>query len=127
MTEDHPGPGEPGPPQPGIVPLRPLDAGEIVGGAWRHVRRGPVLTLVPALVLMMVVLGAEGLLTLVEPTPPPTPDLVEAFAGSLGSGLLVALLGALVTPPFAVLLLAGLHLAVLGQRPTLRSSYPVRP
>ncbi|MBN9795388.1 hypothetical protein DMP17_43415 [Pseudonocardia sp. TMWB2A] len=123
MTENHPGPGEPGPPQPGIVPLRPLDAGEILGGAWRYVRRRPVLTLVPALVLMVVVLGVQGLLMLVEPAPPPTLDLVEAFAGSMGSALLVALLGALVTPPFAVLLLAGLHLSVIGQRPTLRSAW----
>lgn len=58
MTEEAGPPQRP--PSGGIVPLRPLDAGQIVGGALRFVRRVPAAVL-PGLLLAVVVVGGLAL------------------------------------------------------------------
>lgn len=56
------------PPKPGLVPLRPMTLGTMLGGAFQTLRRNPATTLVPALVVKLVValvqaLGSAGFLT----------------------------------------------------------------
>ena len=63
-----PPPGWTPPPKPGIIPLRPLTLGAILGGSFQALRRNPLPTLGPALVVSLVVAaiqaaGSAGLLT----------------------------------------------------------------
>ncbi|MDP9027479.1 MAG: hypothetical protein M3N46_07960, partial [Actinomycetota bacterium] len=55
-------------PKPGLIPLRPLTLGTILGAAFQTLRRNPGATLAPALILTMIVaviqaLGSAGFLT----------------------------------------------------------------
>jgi hypothetical protein len=49
----------PGPPQPGIIPLRPLTVGELLDGAFTTIRRYPAATLGMAASVMLVVTGVQ--------------------------------------------------------------------
>ncbi len=51
----------PGPPQPGIVPLRPLTVGELLDGAFTTIRRYPAATLGMAASVMLVVTAVQVL------------------------------------------------------------------
>jgi hypothetical protein len=50
-----PPPGWTPPPKPGLVPLRPMTLGTILGGAFQTLRRNPSATLAPALILTVAV------------------------------------------------------------------------
>lgn len=58
-----PGAGWTPPPRPGLVPLRPLGVGEILGGAFRVFRRNPRTTFGTALLVQVVVLLVSVLVT----------------------------------------------------------------
>lgn len=51
----------PPPPQPGIIPLRPLTVGELLDGAFTTIRRYPAATLGMAASVMLVVTGVQVL------------------------------------------------------------------
>lgn len=116
MTEEAGPPQRP--PSGGIVPLRPLDAGQIVGGALRFVRRVPAAVL-PGLLLAVVVVGGLALQQLVlGPQQPSNPfDLVGTFLESMIPSLPFALLLAAVTPLGLAVLLPAVTRAIHG-RPT---------
>lgn len=61
-------PGWTPPPKPGLIPLRPMTLGTILGAAFQTLRRNPAATLAPALILTMAVaviqvLGSSGFLS----------------------------------------------------------------
>lgn len=61
-------PGWTPPPKPGLVPLRPMTLGTILGASFQVLRRNPGATLAPALILSVIVavlqaLGSAGFLT----------------------------------------------------------------
>lgn len=123
MTENHPGPGEPVPPQPGIVPLRPLDAGEIVGGLWRFLRRTP-WTVLPGLLYAVVVLGTLWLVQPVGALQPANPfDLVGTFLEATLSGLPFGLVAAAVAPLVLAAVLPAVTSAVYGSRTGIAAAW----
>lgn len=122
-TGEGPPPGGP-PPQPGIVPLRALDAGEIVGGAVRFARRNPVVVLVPGLLAAVVVTAVQaGMQLSGAAAPDPGAGLADALAGSLTTSIPLGLVYLAVYPPVMGILLCGLRPAVLGRRPTLGGTW----
>ena len=63
-----PPPGWTPPPKPGLIPLRPMTLGTILGAAFQTLRRNPSATLAPALILTIAVgviqvLGSTGFLS----------------------------------------------------------------
>ncbi|WP_075299246.1 MULTISPECIES: hypothetical protein [unclassified Pseudonocardia] len=115
MSENDPGGRGAEPPRPGIVPLRALDAGEIVGGGIRFVRANPVAVLVPSLVLSLLVLGAQAAATGFDLDRPVTTDPGTAFAEGSLAAIPAALVTLAVAPPAIATVLATLHPAVLGR------------
>jgi hypothetical protein len=99
-------PGWTPPPKPGLIPLRPLTLGTILGAAFQTLRRNPGATLAPALVLTVIVavvqaLGSAGFLTQYLGA---VTDLSTSGAssgsfssGSIPSGLVSGLVGMLAT------------------------------
>ncbi|MFP5022625.1 hypothetical protein [Pseudonocardia phyllosphaerae] len=123
MTEQPPRPsgGEPGrPARPGIIPLAPQDAGDLVGAGFRFVRTCPVTVLVPILVysavLVAVQFGLQGETGGVGPTSVPGYGADPFGPFSLWSGLGIAAVTALIYPPLLGIALAALRPAVVGRR-----------
>ena len=56
-------PGWSPPPKPGLIPLRPLSLGVILGGSFSVLRKSPQATLLPALIASLVAALAGGLLS----------------------------------------------------------------
>ncbi|HEV7741107.1 MAG TPA: glycerophosphoryl diester phosphodiesterase membrane domain-containing protein [Pseudolysinimonas sp.] len=86
------------PPKPGLVPLRPMTLGTILGASFQVMRRNPRTTLVPALVLALVIAiaTAGGVALLVGSisrvfTTSSYADQGALAAGSIGLGILVAI------------------------------------
>lgn len=99
-------PGWTPPPKPGLIPLRPLTLGTILGAAFQTLRRNPGATLAPALILTVLVavvqaLGSAGFLTQYfgAVTDLSTSDTSsESFSsGSIPSGLVSGFVGILAT------------------------------
>lgn len=110
--------------RPGIVPLRPLDAVEIVGGAVRLARRSPLVVLGPAFVVALVVGATQyGLQLSGATTPEPDQGLTEVFVGSLMSSIPLTLLYAAVFPPMVGVVLSALRPAVLGRATSLAQAW----
>ena len=117
MNENDPGgQGHEPVPRPGIVPLRALDAGEIVGGGIRFVRANPAPVLVASLLLSLLLLGVQAAATGFGLDTPPATDPGAAFTGSVLAGVPAALVTLAVGPPAIATVLAVLHPAVLGAR-----------
>lgn len=134
-----PAPTAYGPPvhKPGIVPLRPLVLGDILGGALQTVRRNPRATVGMALmvtfafmllpILATVVLGASGLLPDVDVFDP------NASSGSGGMGptdlgfvlssLVTAIFSGLSTIVITGLIVRVVEQAVLGRRITTAQAW----
>lgn len=130
------GPAAYGPPvhKPGIVPLRPLVLGDILGGALQTVRRNPRATVGMALlvtfafmllpILGTVVLGASGLLPAID-------VLDESGSSGMGPTNLGFVLSSLVTAIFSglsTIVITGLIVrvveqAVLGRRITTAQAW----
>ncbi len=105
-------------PRPGVVPLRPLDLGEIFAGAVGYIRANPVVTLGLAAAVITV---SQLLAVIVRSS-----LLQQRDAGRSTPGLVPNLLTFLSTM-VAVAVLTGLlivvvHRAVLGQRTALREA-----
>ncbi len=88
------------PPKPGLVPLRPMGLGTILGASFQVMRRNPRTTLGPALILSAVVtivvaLGATAYVASISRVFTATsPDDAEAFAaGTLVAALALGLAG----------------------------------
>lgn len=97
-------PGWTPPPKPGLIPLRPLTLGTILGAAFQTLRRNPAATLAPALILTLIVaviqaLSSAGFLT--QYFSAATELGTETGSGSLSdsttSGLLSGMAGFAVT------------------------------
>lgn len=105
------------PPKPGLIPLRPMTLGTILGASFQTLRRNPAATLGPALVLSLIVaviqaLGSAGFLSqyvgalsdYTDPTSTPpeglSSGLISGYLGtvgaSLGSGILSLVVAAIV-------------------------------
>lgn len=113
-------------PRPGIVPLAPLDIGEIMGGAVGYVRANPVPTIGVSAAVMVVTGAIQLVAELALPQPDPA-DLAAgrsstfavATLGQFGSAVAGLVLSALL----GGLLLVVLSRAVLGQRIGLRAAW----
>lgn len=92
------------PPKPGIVPLRPMTLGTILGASFQVMRRSPRTTLLPALVLALVAAVAVaggialvlGSLSRIDSTSSVT-DQSAIAAGAFLVALLAALVGVALT------------------------------
>ncbi|MBO0984858.1 hypothetical protein [Rathayibacter sp. SD072] len=119
------------PPRPGLVPLRPLGFGTLLGAPFQVLRRSPRTTLGPALliqgvgsVLALVIYGIVAVLALGRIDQAEAADRDAVGAGSIAIVILAALIplgvslatGALVQG----LVVLEVSRAVLGERPTLR-------
>ncbi len=119
-----PGYGPPPAPQPGIVPLRPLDVGDILGGAFRYVRSHPAAVLVPALLAMLVIGVAQVFVQAnVSAEAASSADVVAVFTRSLSLSSLVVVASFVVYPPMLAVLYSVLVPAVTGRRLTLGQAW----
>ncbi|QHC55989.1 hypothetical protein [Rathayibacter tanaceti] len=126
-----PGPGWTPPPRPGLVPLRPLGFGTLLGAPFQVLRRSPRTTLGVALlvqglgsVLALAVYGLIAVLAVGRIAQAETADRDAVGAGSLAIVILAALI------PLSVSLATGalvqgvvvleVSRGVLGERSTLR-------
>ncbi|WP_165759531.1 hypothetical protein [Rathayibacter oskolensis] len=126
-----PAPGWTPPPKPGLVPLRPLGFGTLLGAPFQVLRRSPRTTLGVALlvqglgsVLALIVYGVVAVLAVGRIAQAEEADRDAVGAGSLAVVILAALI------PLAVSLATGalvqgvvvleVSRGVLGERPTLR-------
>lgn len=126
-------------PKPGVVPLRPLDAGEILSGALAVVRqhwRTAVLLLFGVAVLTQTgsaliggFLSDDSRIKDLNDNPDPTPsDILHAFSGSTGATALIALLSIVGLIIASGLLTVVTSRAVLGRPAGLRSVWAeIRP
>ncbi len=114
-------------PKPGIIPLRPLDVGEILGGAVSYIRANPGVTLGLAAIVItltqVVQLPAQYLLAADPPVLDPgaagAPPSPQQLADLVAVGSTVAVAGVLTFVAITVLnglLIVALSRAVLGRR-----------
>ncbi|MFC4950384.1 hypothetical protein [Pseudonocardia sp. GCM10023141] len=105
-----------------MIPLRPLQLGDIYSGAFRNIRMNPAATLGVAFVVITIVAVIQVIIQLVAPRPTsvrPT-DVAAVLSASLTS-LAVSLVGSIITV-LAVSVASGLLVVVLSRavlgRPT---------
>jgi membrane-anchored glycerophosphoryl diester phosphodiesterase (GDPDase) len=126
-----PPPGWTPPPKPGLIPLRPLDLGTILGGSFRVLRRNPKPTFGAALliqgassVLVLVVLGLVTYLSLSRIDFAAADDSAVIQAGSVAAIVATSLAAVLFTIATSALLQGIIVLevsrATLGEKLTLR-------
>jgi hypothetical protein len=126
-----PPPGWTPPPKPGLIPLRPLDLGTILGGSFRVLRRNPKPTFGAALliqgassVLVLVVLGLVTYLSLSRIDFAAANDSAVIQAGSVAAIVATSLAAVLFTIATSALLQGIIVLevsrATLGEKLTLR-------
>lgn len=110
----------PSAPKPGVIPLRPLNLGDVLDGAVSYMRANPGVTLGLAAVVMTLTqlvhipaqyLYFDGLEQLEQAG---TPASGTAVAGALGSGMAATLLGVVVNF-VAITLLTGMLIVVLSR------------
>jgi hypothetical protein len=120
------------PPKPGLVPLRPMTLGTILGGAFQTLRRNPSATLAPALILTIAVaviqtLASAGFLStyfgavddLGASDDPSTVDLNGLTSGFLGvvlTSLLTGMLSLIVTAIVQAIVTVQVASSTLGSR-----------
>lgn len=119
------------PPKPGLIPLRPLDLGAILGAAFRTLRHNPKPTLGAALLVQgavtLLTIGIVGLvsfLSLSRLGNATGQAQQELLAGSIGTILLSAIIPVLLSIAASALLQGIIVLNVmrasLGEKPRLR-------
>ncbi len=128
-----PAPGWTPPPKPGLVPLRPMTLGTILGAAFQTLRRNPSATLAPALILTIAVaviqtlasvgflasyLGAAENLSTTGDAPSTTDlnSLGSGFIGVLLTSLLTGLLTLIVTAIVEAIVTVQVASSTLGAR-----------
>ena len=120
------------PPKPGLIPLRPLGFGTLLGAPFAVLRRSPRTTLGVALLVQgvgslvaLVLYGAVALLAIGRITQAEDADRDAVASGSLAVVVLAALIPLAVTLATGALVQGVVVLevsrAVLGERPTLRA------
>ncbi|MPZ64025.1 MAG: hypothetical protein GEU83_00365 [Pseudonocardiaceae bacterium] len=139
----HGGPGWGGPgwvppqqaPKPGVIPLRPLNLGEILDGAVSYIRANPAATLGLAAVVITLTqliqvpaqyfLAADiaGLDTGPGTAPPSMQDFADTFAGSAPTAVISGLVGFVAITVLNGLLIVVLSRAVLGKRVGLSETW----
>ena len=113
--------------QPGIVPLRPLNLGEMLDGAFKAIRANPKVMFGLSLIVMSVVALIEGVLmyfvldsTTQLVSGEMTEEAMAAFgASTLSSALLVSLASGFATIILTGLLILSVSQSVLGRVVTL--------
>lgn len=128
MTSPHWTPA----PKRGIVPLRPLDFGTILGKSFAMLRHNPSVLLGFGVCTQLVVgLLSFGLFAIIfagsfgriETLTPSDPDYDAIMAGtvglSLGGGLLIGMLSIAIGAAVQGVVAANLRIAVLGEKPKL--------
>lgn len=113
-------------PRPGIVPLRPLAAGDVLAGAVGYIRANPVATLGVSAAVLVVGQTLRAIIEFVLPSADPAGlaagrvgGLIGWVLGVVGGVVVNVALGAVLTG----LLLAVLSRAVLGQRVDVREAW----
>lgn len=118
------------PPKPGLIPLRPLDLGTILGAAFKTMRYNPKPTFGTALLIQgivyvfaMVVVGAVAFASLSRIDSASPQDEAQVVAGSYGAIALSAIVPVLLSIAASALLQGIIVLAVmratLGEKPRL--------
>lgn len=125
------------PAQPGIIPLRPLNLGQIYDGAFKSIRANPMVMFIFAGVILSVstivelVLSAPfftgymSILDLLDDDPAviesmSADDFASMLTGSLGPMILGAVLSVIATTILTGVLTFAVSQAVLGYKPTVR-------
>lgn len=119
-------------PKRGIIPLRPLDFGTILGKSFAMLRHNPSVLLgfgvctqlvVGLLGLGLFALIFAGNISRLETLTPSDPDYDAIMAGtlglSLGAGLLISMLSIAIGAAVQGVVAANLRIAVLGEKPKL--------
>ncbi len=128
-------PGWTPPPKPGLIPLRPMTLGTILGAAFQTLRRNPAATLAPALILTIAVaviqvLGSTGFLASyfgafsdISDNPDASFDpntIVTPFVGYALTTFLSALLSLIVSAIVEAIVTVQVASSTLGSRLRLR-------
>ncbi|MEQ3554555.1 hypothetical protein WIS52_29150 [Pseudonocardia nematodicida] len=116
MSTNEPGWGTPPEPQQGIVPARPLGAGEIVSGGVRFVRANPGVVLPLGLAAALAFVLPQVLVVLGRGFPPPATAPADPLAGTLPETLLAMVVALAVLPPVTATVLGTLLPVVQGRR-----------
>jgi membrane-anchored glycerophosphoryl diester phosphodiesterase (GDPDase) len=130
-------PGQPGwtpPPKPGLIPLRPLDLGTILGASFRVLRRNPRPTFGAALVLQgsayLLIYAVAGLVTFLSfsridsSTSADNPAIVAGSVATIVLASLVpVLLSAVVGALVQGIIVLEISRATLGEKQTFRELY----
>lgn len=119
-------------PKRGIVPLRPLDFGTILGKSFAMLRHNPSVLLgfgvCTQLVVGLLALGLfavifAGSISRIETISPSDPDYDAIMAGtfglSIGGGLLISMLSIAIGAAVQGVVAANLRIAVFGEKPKL--------
>lgn len=134
-TPYGPGPGDrpdasdrrPQAPQPGVIPLRPLQLGDIASGAVTYIRQNPAVLLLAAGITAIGQL-ATVLVTALFGAPAATPELTGVGITTGGTGGVAFLVSAVTTAVLNGMLVIVLSRAVLGHRMPLSEAWTaVRP
>lgn len=119
------------PPKPGLIPLRPMTLGTILGASFQVMRRNPRATLGPALILSVIIalvtaLGLTayiGALTRIDMTSNPS-DAAALMAGTVLIALLVMFAGVaavvVATAVLQAIIVTEVARATVGEKQTLR-------
>lgn len=124
-------PGWTPPPRPGLIPLRPLDLGTLLGASFRVLRRNPRPTFGAALlvqgvvtVITLLVVGFAGISSILRLENAAQEDQSAIVAGSVGLGVVSALLavflGIVANAILQGVLVLEVSRAALGEKLTLR-------
>ena len=119
------------PPKPGLIPLRPLGFGTLLGAAFQVMRRNPRPTVGIALLLnggigllIAVIGGGVALYVFGRLQTATAEDTDEIVAGSIGTGLIIAIIPVLLSLVISALLQGIVSLevarATIGERLTFR-------
>ncbi|MEO6944575.1 MAG: glycerophosphoryl diester phosphodiesterase membrane domain-containing protein [Lacisediminihabitans sp.] len=122
------------PPKPGLIPLRPLDLGTILGAAFKTMRYNPKPTFGTALlvqgivyVVAMLVVGLVAFASFSRIGSANSQDLTQITVGSYGAIALSAIVPVLLSIAASALLQGVIVLAVmratLGEKPKLRQLF----
>lgn len=119
------------PPKPGLIPLRPLGFGTLLGAAFQVMRRNPKPTVGVALLLnggigllVAVIAGGIALYIFGRLQTAASADTDEIIAGSIGTGLIIAIVPLLLSLVVSALLQGIISLevarATIGEKLTFR-------